>query len=447
VAGFSGAPTNGDAPLTVTFADQSTGTITSRSWDFGDGSASSEAAPMHVYALPGRYTVTLTVTGTNPAPGVQDESDSATSCGYVDVTDPAGGIGYTLSENELYFDDGTDCGDGDGAHCLDVYLPDRPLDCAPTVLWIHGGGWSGGSKGFPSTTVIATGLAAAGYPVVVPNYTLADYMPCAGGTGVGSYPAAIEDVKRAVDWIHRVGTSTHGLHDGVVVCGTSSGGQLALLAAFTQGPGESLFDPDLNGDYRVDAVIAFAGPSNFVKTGCIGSPWSSACTLACPPPDPSVCLYPPGCDLTGGFGPGYPCHTAGVNCNSFDAPETFLGQAWPPSGAPAGVDCGDPLSLPAGLSMPTGIAWYDASPLFWISGEEPPVYLFHGECDGYVPAHETSDLEASLFAAGVFVQARIEAAVSSCDIGCQHAADGLYPLGASADQVRAVLAELYGTPP
>src|SRR5205814_8601247 len=38
VADFRASPISGFAPLTVTFADGSTGTITNRFWDFGDGS-------------------------------------------------------------------------------------------------------------------------------------------------------------------------------------------------------------------------------------------------------------------------------------------------------------------------------------------------------------------------------------------------------------------------
>ncbi len=43
------------------FTDQSTGSITSRLWTFGDGGTSSIANPSHVYATAGQYTVTLTV--------------------------------------------------------------------------------------------------------------------------------------------------------------------------------------------------------------------------------------------------------------------------------------------------------------------------------------------------------------------------------------------------
>ena len=45
VAGFSGTPTSGTAPLTVSFSDQSTGAVTSWAWDFGDGNTSSAQNP------------------------------------------------------------------------------------------------------------------------------------------------------------------------------------------------------------------------------------------------------------------------------------------------------------------------------------------------------------------------------------------------------------------
>src|SRR5207249_5626593 len=63
-ANFTANPTSGNAPLTVQFTDQSSGGITSRDWNFGDGSAHSTAlSPSHTYNNAGTYTVTLTVTG------------------------------------------------------------------------------------------------------------------------------------------------------------------------------------------------------------------------------------------------------------------------------------------------------------------------------------------------------------------------------------------------
>ena len=63
VAHFYASPTSGVAPLTVNFTDQSKGQITSWSWDFGDGSTSTEQNPSHTYTDSGKYTVSLTVTG------------------------------------------------------------------------------------------------------------------------------------------------------------------------------------------------------------------------------------------------------------------------------------------------------------------------------------------------------------------------------------------------
>jgi PKD repeat protein len=61
VAEFTAGPLAGVTPLTVHFADQSTGGPTAWSWDFGDGSFSSQRSPSHTYTTPGRYTVRLTV--------------------------------------------------------------------------------------------------------------------------------------------------------------------------------------------------------------------------------------------------------------------------------------------------------------------------------------------------------------------------------------------------
>src|SRR4029450_4427981 len=62
---FSATPTNGLKPLTVTFTDSSTGTITNRFWDFGDGSTTNTTATSfnHLYANGSTKTRLPTVTG------------------------------------------------------------------------------------------------------------------------------------------------------------------------------------------------------------------------------------------------------------------------------------------------------------------------------------------------------------------------------------------------
>ncbi|MBP2144794.1 PGF-pre-PGF domain-containing protein [Methanofollis sp. W23] len=60
-ANFTVTPAGGKAPLTVVCTDASTGCVSTRLWDFGDGTTSTEATPTHVYAKAGTYTVSLNV--------------------------------------------------------------------------------------------------------------------------------------------------------------------------------------------------------------------------------------------------------------------------------------------------------------------------------------------------------------------------------------------------
>ncbi|MFA5296229.1 MAG: PKD domain-containing protein [Methanoregulaceae archaeon] len=78
VAEFIANPTSGTAPLTVAFSDQSTGTVTSWAWDFGDGGNSTDQNPSHTFAA-GTHTVSLTMTG----PG---GSATRTRAGYITAT-------------------------------------------------------------------------------------------------------------------------------------------------------------------------------------------------------------------------------------------------------------------------------------------------------------------------------------------------------------------------
>jgi len=83
VAGFSGGPTSGVAPLAVTFTNLSLNG-TNFVWNFGDGNTLSTAANTNVsdiYAGAGSYTVSLTVMGTGG-------TNSLTNSAYIVVTPP-----------------------------------------------------------------------------------------------------------------------------------------------------------------------------------------------------------------------------------------------------------------------------------------------------------------------------------------------------------------------
>ena len=81
MAEFSGIPTTGVRPLSVTFLDLTTGSVTSWAWDFGDIGTSTLQNPTHSYASVGTYTVTLTSTG----PG---GFDGETKLDYITVVEP-----------------------------------------------------------------------------------------------------------------------------------------------------------------------------------------------------------------------------------------------------------------------------------------------------------------------------------------------------------------------
>jgi PKD repeat protein/subtilisin family serine protease len=81
VAAFSLSPNTGCAPLEVAFTDESTGTINSWLWDFGDGATDTTASPTHTYTVAGSYDVSLTVAN-------ESGPNTATSVGAVVVDGP-----------------------------------------------------------------------------------------------------------------------------------------------------------------------------------------------------------------------------------------------------------------------------------------------------------------------------------------------------------------------
>ncbi len=93
-AAFSATPTSGKSPLTVNFdATASTdgdGSIASYAWAFGDGKTGTGATTSNVYATPGTFTATLTVTDSDGA--------TATRNATITVIAPVGTVEVTVKD-------------------------------------------------------------------------------------------------------------------------------------------------------------------------------------------------------------------------------------------------------------------------------------------------------------------------------------------------------------
>lgn len=108
-ANFTAEPRAGIAPLVVQFTNQSTGSITTYAWDFGDGETSSQPSPQHTFTQAGTFSVSLTVTGANGA-------DTETKTDYITVApapvqgdlDEDGDVDLSdVALFQLCFDDGS----------------------------------------------------------------------------------------------------------------------------------------------------------------------------------------------------------------------------------------------------------------------------------------------------------------------------------------------------
>ncbi len=91
-ASFAASPTQVCATAgEVAFTDLSTGFPDSWLWDFGDGTTSTDQHPIHAYASPGLYTVTLTAGGSCG-------SDSTTLVDLIQVDPPCDHVRQALSD-------------------------------------------------------------------------------------------------------------------------------------------------------------------------------------------------------------------------------------------------------------------------------------------------------------------------------------------------------------
>jgi acetyl esterase/lipase len=144
--------------------------------------------------------------------------------------------------------------DGHERQKLDLYLPEKADGPLPVVVWVHGGGWRQGSKeGGP-----AVPLAAKGYAVACVNYRLSQH---------AVFPAQIEDCKAAVRWLRAHAKDYNLDPDHFAAWGASAGGHLVALLGTAGGAKEFDVGDNLDQSSRVQAVVDWFGPTDFLTFG------------------------------------------------------------------------------------------------------------------------------------------------------------------------------------
>jgi arylformamidase len=106
---------------------------------------------------------------------------------------------------------------------LDLYRAGE--ERAPVVIFVHGGGWRGGSAkeyGFPAEMLLAAGI----HFVALDFSTIAD--------AKGDLSVLVDQVRRAIVWVHRNCDRFSGDAGRLYVVGHSSGGHLAAMALSTR---------------------------------------------------------------------------------------------------------------------------------------------------------------------------------------------------------------------
>src|SRR6266540_4347009 len=134
---------------------------------------------------------------------------------------------------------------------LDLYVTRHTDKPRPTVIFIHGGGWTGGTKEGRGVAILP--YLDMGMNVVNVEYRLAR---------VAQAPAAVEDCRCALRWVIQY-AKEYGIDaNRLVVAGESAGGHLALTTGML--PAAAGLDRQCPGpdNLKVAAIVNWYGISD-----------------------------------------------------------------------------------------------------------------------------------------------------------------------------------------
>ncbi|HEU5102137.1 MAG TPA: alpha/beta hydrolase [Roseiflexaceae bacterium] len=216
---------------------------------------------------------------------------------------------------------------------LDLYLPSKN-ETAPLIIWIHGGAFRMGSKEGLEFDAPPLEYLDRDYAIASLNYRLSQH---------ALFPAQIEDCKAAVRWLRAHAQQFNLDPDRFGAWGPSAGGYLAAMLGTTGAVTEFEVGEHLNVSSRVQAVVDYFGPTDFLQMDAQRTP------------DGMIHDIP-------------------------DSPESQL--------------VGGPIQ-----EHPDRVA--RANPITYVASDAPPFLIVHGDGDPLVPHHQSVLLDAALRAAGV----------------------------------------------
>lgn len=228
---------------------------------------------------------------------------------------------------------------GSRGHLLDLYVPDGP-GRKPLLIAMGGSAWLG-DNGKEYAAQLADHFTAAGY-VVAGVSTRSSVQ--------ARFPAQVHDVKAAIRWL-RAHAGEYGIDPArFAVMGDSSGGWTATMAGVTGGVRSLEGSVGVTGvSSRVQAVVDLYGPTDFRQM--------------------DAHMLPGACEFFNEIMGITDCHN----------------------------DVGSPESLLVGCAIQTCPERAEAAnPIRYVTPNDPPFLIAHGQQDMLVPHHQSELLYAAL---------------------------------------------------
>jgi acetyl esterase/lipase len=249
---------------------------------------------------------------------------------------------------------------------LDLYRAVNvpPGERTPCVIFIHGGGWSGGNRQSVPTWVLS--LRNAGISVASISYRLTSQAGQWGGASV-TFPSQIHDVKGAVRWLRANADQLDLDPLRFGSWGTSAGGHLSALLATSSGV--SAIEGEVGGNTgnssSVQAAVDYFGPTDLIF---------SSLDVTTPPGSTIDHDSPTAAHarLVGFDDPGQGMGVLRANLNNPAAPFPFYVRL---------------------AQQANSVTWVDAT--------DPQIFIAHGTNDTVVPLAQSTRLSDALSGVGV----------------------------------------------